>query len=276
MLSNEKWAGSVDLLKGLAEEYNTRLTAVQVGGAAKAAGDMGMGGLMRLNSAKLDVTIHEFAHSIAFESLTKFGVEADDAFWKEIKAVRRAYKKDVGMDTTRWISFYEHSNKSVDEFLAEAFTQAKAKQLGLSLPSYYGNDLTYSNKVLAIVNKYFKKPLANSVNGSKIKMDNVGVRRWYIEQVSKIPEGIDDSMVERAKAAFEARNKIRSEARDMMLDEETRKKLEKEHPNKTFEELVEFKMKRKGMTREEAIADIYKTATKTNADVNKELGIKDE
>lgn len=32
-------------------------------------------------------------------------------------------------------------------------------------------------------------------------------------------------------------------------------------------------MKRKGMTREEAIEDIYKTATKTNADINKELGL---
>ena len=168
MLSDEKWAGSVDLLKDLADEYNTRLTAVQVGSAVKAAGDVGMGGRMRLNSAKPDVTIHEFAHSIAMESLTKFGVEADDAFWKEIKAVRRMYKKDVGMDTTRWISFYEHSNKSIDEFLAEAFTQAKAKQLGLSLPDYYGNDLTYSNKVLDIVNKYFKKPLENSANGDRI------------------------------------------------------------------------------------------------------------
>lgn len=42
---------------------------------------------------------------------------------------------------------------------------------------------------------------------------------------------------------------------------------------KTFEELVVSKMERKGMTREEAIQDVYETATKTNADVNRELGI---
>ena len=35
-------------------------------------------------------------------------------------------------------------------------------------------------------------------------------------------------------------------------------------------------MKRKGMTREEAIEDIYMTATKTNESVNKELGIEGE
>ena len=44
----------------------------------------------------------------------------------------------------------------------------------------------------------------------------------------------------------------------------------------TFDELVESKMKRKGMTMDEAIEDIYKTATKTNANVNKELGLEGE
>ena len=34
------------------------------------------------------------------------------------------------------------------------------------------------------------------------------------------------------------RNSIRTEARSMMADEEMRKKLETERPNKTFEELV--------------------------------------
>ena len=53
------------------------------------------------------------------------------------------------------------------------------------------------------------------------------------------------------------------------------KRLDQERPNKTFEELIKSKMERKGMTREEAIEDIYKTATKTNANVNKELGLED-
>ncbi|MGM9587824.1 MAG: hypothetical protein ACI3VA_10100 [Candidatus Limivicinus sp.] len=83
-------------------------------------------------------------------------------------------------------------------------------------------------------------------------------------------------MEERAYLAFEARNNIRKEARDLMADEKTRQKLDAERPNKTFEELIESKMKRKGMTREEAIEDIYMTATKTNESVNKELGIEGE
>lgn len=119
--------------------------------------------------------------------------------------------------------------------------------------------------------------LTNAGKSSIIKKENAEVRKWYVDRVSKIADKIDDSLPvgEKAKQAFEARNRIREEARKMMADEETRKKLEKEHPNKTFEELIESKMKRKGMTREEAVQDIYETATKTNADINKELGIEE-
>jgi len=61
-----------------------------------------------------------------------------------------------------------------------------------------------------------------------------------------------------------------------MADKATRMQLDQNSPNKTFEELVKSKMERKGMTREEAIEDVYNTATKTNANVNKELGLEDE
>ena len=43
----------------------------------------------------------------------------------------------------------------------------------------------------------------------------------------------------------------------------------------SFEKLVVSKMERKGMTRAEAIEDVYNTAVKSNKDVNKELGISD-
>lgn len=120
--------------------------------------------------------------------------------------------------------------------------------------------------------------LTNSANGGKKKLDNTAVRKWYISQVEAIKNAIDKSLPieDQARQAFEARNRIRTEARNMMADEETRKLLDKEKPNKTFEELIESKMKRKGMTREEAIRDILETATKTNEDVNKELGLGDK
>lgn len=128
------------------------------------------------------------------------------------------------------------------------------------------------------LSKNSEKILTNSSKSGTIRADNTTVRKWYLDQVSKIAESVDTTLpiAERARLAFEARNRIRTEARDMMADQETRRMLDKEHPNKTFEELVESKMKRKGMTREEAIQDIFNTATKTNADINKELGLEDD
>lgn len=133
----------------------------------------------------------------------------------------------------------------------------------------------YLNAVITPANT--TKPLKNQGKSGIIKAGNTEVRKWYLDAVSHIPDSIEQSlpMVEKAKKAFEARNRIRTEARDMMADEVTRLRLDQERPNKTFEELIKSKMERKGMTRTEAIEDIYKTATKTNANVNKELGLED-
>ena len=138
-----------------------------------------------------------------------------------------------------------------------------------------------TKKVPASAPKTSKKVDSTIEKSSKsgiMKMGNVEVRQWYKDSISKIPDSIDKTLpiADQAKQAFEARNRIRTEARQMMADEATRKKLDEERPNKTFEELIESKMKRKGMTREEAILDILETATKSNVDVDKELGLGDE
>lgn len=49
--------------------------------------------------------------------------------------------------------------------------------------------------------------------------------------------------------------------------------LERPSRNGVSFNLISTKMKRKGMTRDEAIRDIYDTATKTNTNVNRELGL---
>ena len=58
-----------------------------------------------------------------------------------------------------------------------------------------------------------------------------------------------------------------------MKDQELRQQLDREHPNKSFEDTLSDKMERKKMTRDEAVADILKTATKTNKEVNEKLGL---
>ena len=58
-----------------------------------------------------------------------------------------------------------------------------------------------------------------------------------------------------------------------MPDQEERKELDKKYPCRSFEESLADKMQRKGMTREEAVEDILKTATKTRESVNKRFGL---
>lgn len=162
------------LIEDLSSQYNTRLQRVSIG-AEKAAGDVDVSGArMRLSDKHDNTTIHEFAHTLANTNADKFGLTQDQDFWKEIRKIRREYMKDVEGDPSRWISTYEHSGRSVDEFMAEAFTHAKMRELGLPIPEKYGNDFTYSQQVLDAVNKYFAKPSESGIikeNKGKQKMN---------------------------------------------------------------------------------------------------------
>lgn len=108
-----------------------------------------------------------------------------------------------------------------------------------------------------------------------MKTDNQSVREWYYANVGNIPNMIDKTktLEEQINQAFKLINKYKHEARIAMSDKETAEMLEKKRPAKTFEELVSDKMQRKKMTREQALEDILNTASKTNADVNKEFGL---
>lgn len=107
------------------------------------------------------------------------------------------------------------------------------------------------------------------------KLSDRAARKWYLAQDSKIPDMLDEtqSIGSQARQARELRNENRTRARDLMRDQEKRRQLDISDPNLSFEELVASKMRRKGLTREEAVSDILNTATKTRKAVNKSLGL---
>lgn len=107
------------------------------------------------------------------------------------------------------------------------------------------------------------------------KLGDKEVRVWYKYHDEQIPDLIDKTkaLADQAKQACDLRNKYRTQARDLMKKQKLRKMLDKEQPNKSFEELLEHKIKNKHLSREDAIKDILKTATKTNRKVNKSLGL---
>lgn len=105
------------------------------------------------------------------------------------------------------------------------------------------------------------------LNGS---LSDKVTRQWYVLHDKKIPDMIDrnQSIEDQARQAHALRNQFRTNARDLMLNQDERMWLDKSHPNLTFEEQVDKKMSDKGMTRDEAIQDILKTASKSNKKVN--------
>lgn len=109
----------------------------------------------------------------------------------------------------------------------------------------------------------------------KGKMSDRDVRKWYISHNKQIPDLIDKTkpIEEQAKQACDLRNKHRFQARELMVNQEERKKLDERDPIITFEELVADKMKRKNLTRLQACEDILKTATKTRKSVNNILNV---
>lgn len=162
-----------------------------------------------------------------------------------------------------------YSIMSEEEFVAQGGTLPKKgskKEGQLQL-------ITESDGTFRI--KKTDSDLTPAHQGGIIKENNKSVRLWYHEHIHNIPNEIPDnlSMEERARKAFELRNYYRTEARNRMADEDARAELDAIRPNPSFDELIESKMRRKKITREEAIQDIYETAVKSNPEYDKRAGL---
>ena len=73
------------------------------------------------------------------------------------------------------------------------------------------------------------------------------VRKWYIYHDKRIYEQIDSSlpMEEKARRAFELRNEYQTQARNLMANQTERARLDKEHPNPTWEYILKHKLEDK-------------------------------
>ena len=176
----------------LSNQYNTYLTGVKVGGSTiHAAGYVDIDGMMILSNSKPQTFLHEFAHSIASHDRVKLGLasESEIAFEKELAKLFSEYKdvvngnpkKGIKGDYRKSISAYSLQDK--EEFFAEAFAHYKMREFGYDMSKVieYGNDYTYSSKVVDLVDKYFKKtPFENSAKRGKISMN--------LQHFAKIPE----------------------------------------------------------------------------------------
>lgn len=87
----------------------------------------------------LGITYHEFAHS-----LSQSREKVDPEFWKEMRKLKKEYTSELRFGEEKISTYAMHD---VDEFMAEAFTQAKLSD----------NPSEYSIRALEIIDKYFKR-----------------------------------------------------------------------------------------------------------------------
>ena len=238
---------------------------------------------------------YPFTPGYSLQRYFPYDKEENDAMYKKVQKQRelerevRASKRQCSM----------LKNGDPEEF-KKASVKLKARTR--KLKQYCeDNDLTYMNertsvlgfghseagKVTAAYRKALKEEeeklhffsLDNYKESDIIKMkgklSDRETRIWYKNQDSKIPNMIDHSLSieEQARQACDLRNKFRTQARDMMSNQELRKQLDKTDPNKSFDELVEHKVNDKNLSKEEAIKDIIKTASKTRKSVDTKFGL---
>ncbi len=180
--------------------------------------------------------------------------------------MRSYFNPSLGHNQFRFIKTLSFSNHIEDESSFETFDKFQFMKY---------NDIekwdTFKRKKQDTINIMNFEEMDDLIE----TLSNREARMWYKAHDENIPSIIDKnlSIEDQAKQACELRNTYRTQARCLMSDQKLRKELDANNPNKTFDELLESKMQIKGLTREQAILDIYKTATKTNKKVNKKLGL---
>ncbi len=225
-----------------------------------------------------DTLIHEYGHFLHLR------IEQKNA-WKmfgskEMKAVKQGKyynwnNSKEGKVLAGKISYYAGENPH--ECFAEAFNayikgEKVPEPLQKMVKEAIEKELAGSAKdgIINIEKKSFEELAAY-----KGKLDNATVRKWYVYHDKHIHKEIDknQSVEDMAHQAFDLRNKYRTEARDLMADQNERRKLDVSDPNWEWEALIQDKMQRKGISREQAVVDIYETAVKSNRFVNNEFGL---
>lgn len=159
---------SLQHLSKLVDEYNSTIVSYSIDSTSRASSTQEAGSAYMLNgktsvsvlnrglrkikatdqlrlgdNQPFGVTYHEFAHTLS-QSREKMTPD----FWKEMRKLFKEYKNQISSpDWFSSLKISDYAGTDVDEFMAEAFTQAKLKEE----PS------PYAIRALEIIDKHFKK-----------------------------------------------------------------------------------------------------------------------
>ena len=197
-------------------------------------------------------------------------IERQIRHWKRENAAMQA----AGLDTAESAAKVSQWQGTMRDFLGQTGLKRQADRERISgmVDNLSERDIIKLGKT---GEDALQKLSFDEVSKYRGKLSDRAVRKWYKYHDEQIPDMLDRSkpLEDQARQACELRNQHRTQARDLMRDQEARRRLDETEPNRAFEELVTDKMKRKGLTRQQAYEDILQTATKTRKSVNKSLGL---
>lgn len=185
--------------------------------------------------------------------------------------------------TKKQIAAYREKERNRQRLLEDMKQHKKYREIyGSKIPKDFAKfqELKYNNIETWKILKSGKQDKLSQMDFSQMaglrgQLGNLEVRMWYKTHDEKIPDLIDKSkgIKEQAMQAFELRNTYRTQARELMKDKAARSMLDQKHKNPTFEEIMEHKKKKYGLTDEEAYQDIIRSSGTTNKKYDKIAGI---
>lgn len=191
--------------------------------------------------------------------------------WKREKNAMEA----AGLDSGEASAKVREWNRKHKDFLEQTGLKADGTRVVVGKNSYTPIEkrgiitLTTENEEIVMKRDF------SELSGYVGKMSDRAVRKWYKYHDERILDLIDKtkSFKEQAMEACELRIKYRKQARDLMRDQKARKELDEKYPSKTFEELVEHKKLKYGLSEEEAYQDILRSCVTTNKEFDKKAGV---
>ena len=191
--------------------------------------------------------------------------------WKREKNSMEA----AGLDSGEASAKVREWNRKHKDFLEQTGLKADGTRVVVGKNSYTPIENRGIIKLTTENEEIVMKRDFSELSGYVGKMSDRAVRKWYKYHDERILDLIDKakSVKEQAMEACELRIKYRKQARDLMRDQKARKELDEKYPSKTFEELVEHKKLKYGLSEEEAYQDILRSCVTTNKEFDKKAGV---
>ena len=169
-------------------------------------------------------------------------------------------------------------NRSADKVQYEKYSQIFGKEFPKTLDDFV--DMKYNDSDRWEQFKSEKQECLNQMdfkdmNGLVEKLGNKEVRLWYKAHDENILNLIDQTQTleQQARQAHSLRSQYRFEARELMKNQKERKWLDENKKSITFDELVEHKKLKYGLSGEDIYKDIIRSSGTTNKVYDKKAGV---